>query len=857
MLARTAFRRSWGGLIAIVLVLAIGLGAAVTAIEAADRTVSAYPDYLERNEVADLVVNTVLANERTQEILEGTPGVERVVSDSLLTAAPAEDPEGSSDLLQFRVSQDGRYTEQDRPVVDEGRMVGSGMEVFLTRSAADELDAEVGDVVDVNFYGADPEDPTGAEPGPIVREVSLAVVGIGTFADTVRPDDLFPRMYALVTPEAAGTADCLQIVPQPDDPRSFLELLLAAVPEECAMTYRYYSLEVAGGRDEAAAVAGELADRFRAENERLPQSLREVNAGYFLIPTFTADDARTIRSSLAPVVAALRVFGVAAGLAVLGAVAVLVVRQHRRRVGDLVVLRGLGLGTLSRVVSLVVAPAAAIAVGVTGAAVVAWSASTIGPVASARRVDPHPAHGLGGWAVLALGVGLVLALGAVALASWRVTVRAGVEAGRARRTHWPLGASLPTLGLRAALRGRDAVSAAAGAGVAIAAVVTTVVFAAAVGDVVDEPDRFGWTVDAAFLANYGYGPLEPAADEAGGPPQEETWSVIAADLDRPDVEAWGIAAGLSGDITVNGETVPALAGRAGFDEIAAGFPVVEGKPPTGEAEVALGSTTARDLDLEVGDEVRLGSPYGETEATVAGLVVLPEIGPFQSDRTSLATGVLLPEATVEAVYADAEEETGVTPAALADYSAAVVMVELADGTTGQELLDDLGPLDEWDPTGFGVSFPEPVRAPVIVDLDAVRGAPAGLAALFALGMAGAVVAGLAAGTRARRRELAVVRALGATRRQRRVSVRVHAVTTIVLGLVVGLPVGIAAGRVAFRRLATDMGVADEVTTSLLLVGAVALGALVLAVLAAEVLARRAVVGRPLPDVGATGPPGSP
>jgi hypothetical protein len=72
MLARTAFRRSWGGLIAIVLVLAIGLGAAVTAIEAADRTVSAYPDYLERNEVADLVVNTVLANERTQEIIEGT-----------------------------------------------------------------------------------------------------------------------------------------------------------------------------------------------------------------------------------------------------------------------------------------------------------------------------------------------------------------------------------------------------------------------------------------------------------------------------------------------------------------------------------------------------------------------------------------------------------------------------------------------------------------------------------------------------------------------------------------------------------------------------------------------------------------
>ena len=151
----------------------------------------AYPDYLERNDVADLVVNPVLANERTQEILESTPGVRRVVSDSLLTGAPAADPEGSSDFLQFRVSQDGRYTEQDRPVVEEGRMIRSGNEMFLSTQAADGLDAVVGEVVDVNFYGVNREDPQGAEPGPVVRSVSLEVVGVGTFADDVRPDELF------------------------------------------------------------------------------------------------------------------------------------------------------------------------------------------------------------------------------------------------------------------------------------------------------------------------------------------------------------------------------------------------------------------------------------------------------------------------------------------------------------------------------------------------------------------------------------------------------------------------------------------------------------------------------------------
>ena len=178
-----------------------------------------------------------------------------------------------------------------------------------------------------------------------------------------------------------------------------------------------------------------------------------------------------------------------------------------------------------------------------------------------------------------------------------------------------------------------------------------------------------------------------------------------------------------------------------------------------------------------------------------------------------------------------------------------MLVDLADGTTGEDLEDDLGDeVDAWAPYGYGVGYPDPVRAPAIADLDAVRGAPAALGGLFALGMAGAVTAGLAAGTRARRQELAVVRALGATRRQRRWSVRVHALTTIVIGLAVGVPLGDAAGRVAFRRLAADLGVADDVATSLDLVGGLVAAALLAAVVVAEVLARRAVVERPLPVI---------
>lgn len=109
-----------------------------------------------------------------------------------------------------------------------------------------------------------------------------------------------------------------------------------------------------------------------------------------------------------------------------------------------------------------------------------------------------------------------------------------------------------------------------------------------------------------------------------------------------------------------------------------------------------------------------------------------------------------------------------------------------------------------------------------------------------------MVAGLAGGTRARGHELAVVRALGATRRQRRWSVHVHVLLTVGVGLALGLPLGVAAGRVGYRRFAEDLGVALDAPVPGLVIGAVAVGALLLALVTAEVLARRGLVRRPVP-----------
>jgi hypothetical protein len=239
--------------------------------------------------------------------------------------------------------------------------------------------------------------------------------------------------------------------------------------------------------------------------------------------------------------------------------------------------------------------------------------------------------------------------------------------------------------------------------------------------------------------------------------------------------------------------------------------------------------------------VTVGSPFGEHDATLTGLVVLPDIGPFQSGRTSLATGALLPGPLMLATYGGLEEATGQEPEAFADRQAAFVFVDLADGADPGAVAADLrADLSSWDPTGFGRAYTEPVRPPTIIDLAAIEGLPSVLAGLFAVAMVGAVVAGLAAGIRARRTELAIIRDLGATRRQSRASIRAQAVTSVAIGTAVGLPAGVALARVASRRLVDELGVVDDLSMAPLSVLAVGVGALLLALVVAEVLARRAI-----------------
>ena len=103
--------------------------------------------------------------------------------------------------------------------------------------------------------------------------------------------------------------------------------------------------------------------------------------------------------------------------------------------------------------------------------------------------------------------------------------------------------------------------------------------------------------------------------------------------------------------------------------------------------------------------------------------------------------------------------------------------------------------------GAGASFAPPYPPFAAAELRQVRALPMALGAFLVLLAAGAVGHALATVVRRRRHDLAVLRALGMTRRQSRDVVVTQASVLALAGLVFGVPLGVALGRTLWRVVA--------------------------------------------------------
>ena len=117
--------------------------------------------------------------------------------------------------------------------------------------------------------------------------------------------------------------------------------------------------------------------------------------------------------------------------------------------------------------------------------------------------------------------------------------------------------------------------------------------------------------------------------------------------------------------------------------------------------------------------------------------------------------------------------------------------------------------------------------------------PLALSAFLAVLAVGAVGHALSIAVRRRRHELAVLRALGLTRRQTRLVIGTQATLLAVIGLAFGIPLGIALGRILWHAAANTTPLAYNPPWALLALLLIAPVALVAVNLLAAWPARRA------------------
>ena len=282
-------------------------------------------------------------------------------------------------------------------------------------------------------------------------------------------------------------------------------------------------------------------------------------------------------------------------------------------------------------------------------------------------------------------------------------------------------------------------------------------------------------------------------------------------------------------------------------------PILTGHGLDANNEIVIGATTLASLHEHVGDTVVVsyGTPADApayippTRLKIVGTATFPAVGfdSFVADHTSMGTGALLPTDVQPAAFRKAQQ----SPDPLLNGPDLVFVrlragVSAAAGRADLQRIADVTDKDlNADPKAAGNNVTiVPVQRPAqIVNYRTVGGAPIVLATGLAIGAIFALALTLMTSVRRRRRDLALLKTLGFTRRQLAATVASQASVVALLGTVVGVPVGIVVGRSLWTRFARDISAVPKPTVPTLSVAIVAIGALVLANLVAAIPGRQA------------------
>lgn len=798
-LSRATARRSWRAALAVAIIGGLLGAVALGALAGARRTASAYGRYLASINASDAFVNIPgrlpgMPLTRPITLISRLPGVTSGAAYVGLAANPVvhgrvDDSFGTDDLVGSDAGE--HFTSdgfgQDRMTVLAGRLpaVGATREIALSQRIASLFGVGVGGRVSYEFYRSDPL--TGANH-PLGRSTFL-VTGIV---------DIPPVLVDQSDEKNAG------VLP----PGATQQHLASYVYAWVGVRLDRGTAGIPALQDHLAALSTSVLQQiFRTSHIRLPRL------------TFNISRQDIIRSqvqqAIRPQAVALAVFGGIAALAVLVLVGQGLAQVLSRSRPDISAVRAVGATRAQAALALSLPGSVAIVGGGILAVAGAVALSPLAPIGPVRRFDPVRGWQLDG---LVLGAGSVLLtaalLGLLALMARR-TFRQSASRGDERPSRIAqvaASAGLPAsavVGSRNALEpgsGRRAVPVRAnllGSIAAVAAVVVAIVFGASLTGLITHPARYGWNWNVLIQSQGGYGGWEP-----------RTMSRLVAA--QRGVAGWSSFA--FSQVPVDRTVLPVLGLQRNQGSVEP--PTTSGQPITGNDQIELGTVTLRQLGKQIGDRVLVGIKPYRRWLTIVGTVTLPSFGVALTDHVSLGRGAMLTEAALLAVEGTATENPRSEAQASQDLPSAVA-IDLVPGTSAArraELIHQITSANpDQDPGGTYEMGPHLANA--VVNASRMGSQPLamalGLTAAAALSLALTVLASV----RRRRRDLALLKTLGMTRRQVRAIVAWQTTLTLAVAIVVGTPLGIAAGRWAWRTFAGSLGVAPVTVVPVLLLAA--------------------------------------
>jgi ABC-type lipoprotein release transport system permease subunit len=519
------------------------------------------------------------------------------------------------------------------------------------------------------------------------------------------------------------------------------------------------------------------------------------------------------------------------GAAVVAAAGLLIIvqafgRHLSRRSGDPAVLSAMGMSYWQRTVAGWIPGAAG---GVAGALLsipLAIAASPLFPLRTPRRADPAVGFHADVLVLVAGVTAVAIISSAAALfaaAMWSRLVPAtgqlppvSAAARLANALRLPPSAAM---GMRFALepgrgsRRTPVIPALAGAVTALTVIVGALVLSSSLDGLLESPDRFGAPWDFQLSG----------VDDSG-----EVTDAVAS-----DARIAAAALLLPGELNVvSADGVPTQVVAIGLQQLKGSIDPValEGRAPLDDDELLVGSDTLAALGIDIGDRVVVSGPRGTQRMIVVGRGIVPIVG-------GISTGI--------GIVGDF--------ARLSSLGAGELIAEVdADGTlvgrtrTPADIESLRADLEE-----SRIGLETPSRQPDVTVLDEVRTVPK-LVVAFTAALGGlAVLHALVVTGRRRRRDLAVLRALGCRPRQVGDVICWQGGVFALCSVAVGVPLGLIVGRVVWRSVAINTDVLPVVDVPWpvivgIAVAAIAGAAAVLAIGPAAAATRR----RPGPELWA-------